>query len=158
DLARKTVFSLLALVALASVAFGTPRKRPTRTRTKPAASSSTKTGISSSSSKTGTSKTSSKARYSRYSRSYARRSSQSVPTPERYRDIQQALATKGYYKGDVNGTWGPDSVDALRRFQADQNLQVDGKIGSLSLIALGLGPKRMSAQTRPEQPAVPPSV
>jgi hypothetical protein len=30
----------------------------------------------------------------------------------------------------------------LRRFQREQNLGDDGKIGSLSLIALGLGPKR----------------
>ncbi len=33
-------------------------------------------------------------------------------------------------------------MDALKRFQHDQNLVEDGKIGSLSLIALGLGPKR----------------
>jgi hypothetical protein len=48
-------------------------------------------------------------------------------------------------------------VDALRRFQADQNLDVDGKIGSLSLIAMGLGPKRMTAQSKPEQPVVQPN-
>ena len=35
---------------------------------------------------------------------------------------------------------GADSVDALKRFQADQNLMPDGKINSFSLIALGLGP------------------
>jgi hypothetical protein len=33
-------------------------------------------------------------------------------------------------------------VDALKRFQRDQNIGDDGKLGSLSLIALGLGPKR----------------
>jgi hypothetical protein len=38
-------------------------------------------------------------------------------------------------------------VEALKRFQADQNLTPDGKLGSLSLIALGLGPKRLSAQS-----------
>jgi peptidoglycan hydrolase-like protein with peptidoglycan-binding domain len=56
--------------------------------------------------------------------------------------IQQALADKGYYTGPVNGAWGPDSVEALKKFQQDQNLAVDGKLGALSLIALGLGPKR----------------
>lgn len=70
---------------------------------------------------------------------------QAAPTPERYREIQQALADKGFYKGEVNGQWGPDSVEALKNFQQDQNLQVDGKIGSLSLIALGLGPKRQAS-------------
>ena len=68
-----------------------------------------------------------------------------APTPERYQEIQQALAARGYYKGPVNGTWGSDSVDALKRFQHDQNLTEDGKVGSLSLIALGLGPNRGTA-------------
>lgn len=74
----------------------------------------------------------------------ARRSAprQSAPTPERYREIQQALADKGFLTGEVNGVWGADSVEALKRFQAAQNLSPDGKLGALSLIALGLGPKR----------------
>ncbi len=67
------------------------------------------------------------------------------------------MADKGYFKGAVNGAWGPDSVDALRHFQADQNLDVDGKIGSLSLIAMGLGPKRVTAQAKPELPVVQPN-
>jgi peptidoglycan hydrolase-like protein with peptidoglycan-binding domain len=76
--------------------------------------------------------------------SVARRSAsrQSAPTPDRYMQIQQALADKGYYTGPVNGVWGADSVAALKKFQEDQNLTVDGKLGSLSLIALGLGPQR----------------
>ena len=77
---------------------------------------------------------------------------QLAPTKDRYQQIQQALASKGYYSGEPNGAWGPDSVDALKRFQADQNLTPDGKLGSLSLIALGLGPKRLSAQSA-AQPA-----
>jgi peptidoglycan hydrolase-like protein with peptidoglycan-binding domain len=64
------------------------------------------------------------------------------PSPERLREIQQALAAKGYFNNEPDGNWGPASVDALKRFQHDQNLIEDGKIGSLSLIALGLGPKR----------------
>src|SRR4051812_26347389 len=39
------------------------------------------------------------------------------PTPERYQEIQQALADKGYYKGPVNGEWGNESTEALKRFQ-----------------------------------------
>ncbi len=64
------------------------------------------------------------------------------PSVERYKEIQQALADKGYFKNEPDGTWGPASVDALKHFQHDQKLAEDGKIGSLSLIALGLGPKR----------------
>ncbi len=43
---------------------------------------------------------------------------QTHPTPERYKEIQQALADKGYFKGAVDGEWGSDSVDALKRFQS----------------------------------------
>ena len=62
-------------------------------------------------------------------------------------EIQQALAEKGFYEGAVDGSWDADCVEALKRFQADQNLTPDGKLGALSLIALGLGPKRDSNQT-----------
>ena len=67
---------------------------------------------------------------------------QQTPSPERYREIQQALADKGYYSGEVNGVWNADSVEALKKFQAERNLVVDGKLGALSIIALGLGPNR----------------
>jgi peptidoglycan hydrolase-like protein with peptidoglycan-binding domain len=68
------------------------------------------------------------------------------PSVDRYKEIQQALASRGYFKTEPDGTWGPASIDALKRFQRDQNLVEDGKIGSLSLIALGLGPKRESSE------------
>jgi peptidoglycan hydrolase-like protein with peptidoglycan-binding domain len=72
---------------------------------------------------------------------------QLAPTKDRYQQIQQALASKGYFSGEPNGVWGSDSTEALKRFQTDQNLTPDGKLTSLSLIALGLGPKRLSAQS-----------
>jgi hypothetical protein len=85
-----------------------------------------------------------------------RRAYQQAPTPERYAQIQQALADRGYYHGQTNGQWGPDSVQALRKYQQDHQLDGDGKITSLSLIGLGLGPKRaLTAQAAP-QPAAPP--
>jgi peptidoglycan hydrolase-like protein with peptidoglycan-binding domain len=76
-----------------------------------------------------------------------RRTNQQHPTSDRYKEIQQALADKRYFSGSVDGNWGQDSVDALKRFQHDQNLTEDGKIGSLSLIALGLGPKHDASPT-----------
>jgi peptidoglycan hydrolase-like protein with peptidoglycan-binding domain len=82
-------------------------------------------------------------------KSRTRSLAQAQPTPDRYKEIQQALADKGYYKGDVNGKWNADSVNALKRFQSEQNLSSDGKLNSLSLIALGLGPKRQSMQAQP---------
>jgi Putative peptidoglycan binding domain len=81
------------------------------------------------------------------------------PDPERYQQIQQALAERGYFKGEINGTWGDDSIEALRKFQADQNLPDDGKITALSLTGLGLGPRHdgSTAGTVPVQPPPPDS-
>jgi Putative peptidoglycan binding domain len=87
-------------------------------------------------------KTSGKHTPAKTAASSYRRSTQREPAPDRYKEIQQSLADKGYFAGPVNGTWNSDSVEALKRFQRDQNIGDDGKLGSLSLIALGLGPKR----------------
>lgn len=76
-------------------------------------------------------------------------------------EIQKALADRGYFKGEVNGQWGDDSTDALRRFQAGSNLPDDGRITALTLSGLGLGPRHdgSSASTVPLPAEVPaPSV
>jgi len=73
-----------------------------------------------------------------------RRATQQQPDQERTREIQQALIAKGY-PVDATGVWGPQSVEALKKFQEDQhinNLSGRGKLDSLTLIALGLGPRR----------------
>lgn len=80
------------------------------------------------------------------------RTGQQQPAPERYREIQQALIGRGYLAGPVTGEWGPESVEALKKFQRDQNLKGDGKLDSLSLIALGLGPKRNAIPQTRAQP------
>lgn len=90
---------------------------------------------------TGTKKSAQRSRSSR-SRRRSRPAGQQAPTPQRYAEIQQALIARGYLAPPASGVWGPESVDALKRFQRDQNLQPDGKLDSLSLIALGLGPNR----------------
>lgn len=63
------------------------------------------------------------------------------PAPERYAEIQSALAREGYFQGPANGAWGQSSTDALARFQQDHGLDPTGKIDALSLIKLKLGPK-----------------
>ena len=83
------------------------------------------------------------------------RNRQTSPTPDRYREIQGALASKGYLKPeDATGTWNQTSSDAMKKFQAEQNLDSNGKINSLSLIALGLGPHHDAAP--PPPPKAPP--
>src|SRR5450631_970660 len=70
------------------------------------------------------------------------RSAQAAPTPERYKQFQEALIAKGYLHGEATGFWDTESADAMRQFQKDQNLEPTGKpTQSLSIIALGLGPK-----------------
>lgn len=73
---------------------------------------------------------------------------QMQPTPDRYKEIQRALVDKGYFHGQIDGNWGADSADAMKRFQADQDLDADGKLSSLSIIALGLGPRREGAESK----------
>jgi hypothetical protein len=80
------------------------------------------------------------------------RAGQTAPTPDRYKEIQAALAKKGYLHGEPNGKWDDESADALRRFQKDQNLQPNGKLDSLSIIALGLGPKYDASADKPAAP------
>ena len=74
------------------------------------------------------------------------RNRQLAPTPARYKEIQGALAAKGYLKPeDAHGSWNQASVAALTKFQSEQILGSTGKINSLSLIALGLGPRHDTA-------------
>jgi len=116
------------------------------------AKSKPKSTAATNSSKTKSSKTKASRRSSKR-RQQAWRSRQLEPTPERYREIQQALSARGYLKEEPSGKWDQASVEALRRFQQDQNLEPSGKVDALSLIALGLGPKyESSAETR--SPAV----
>lgn len=90
----------------------------------------------------------------------SRPQSQRAPEPARIQEIQQALAQRGY-SCEPSGVMDSATVEALKRFQEDQNinnLTGRGKLDSLTLIALGLGPQRgnqPSAQG-PSQPPTPP--
>jgi peptidoglycan hydrolase-like protein with peptidoglycan-binding domain len=149
------VLCTVALLAARELAAQSPpatNKKPSTSKSAPAqhkpVSHKTAAGPASQSKKpTSTAKNVARRRTSKTSKSTktvaaVRRPTQQQPTADRYREIQDALASRGYFSGTADGTWGPESVDALKRFQRDQSLTEDGKIGSLSLIALGLGPKR----------------
>jgi len=69
-----------------------------------------------------------------------------APTKDRYMEIQQALYEQGYLPSQPNGVWNQESVEALKQFQADQKLAVTGRISSLTLINLGLGPNHPSSE------------
>jgi len=72
---------------------------------------------------------------------------QAIPTSERYKEIQESLISKGYMQGPANGVWDQNAMDAMKKFQQDQNLDPTGKITSRALINLGLGSKDESGTT-----------
>ena len=123
-----------------------PQKRATSTKKGAPAASTRKPGKTAATA-------SSKGKKAPAKRGVTWRNRQTSPTPDRYREIQGALAAKGFLKPeDATGTWNQSSADALKKFQTEQNLESSGKINSLSLIALGLGPKRDAAPAKPPQP------
>jgi len=75
------------------------------------------------------------------------------PSRERVRQIQEALLEAGFNPGPVDGLWGPNSADALMDFQEAHDLEPTGRINSLSLIQLGLGPKYETANTSAGSPS-----
>lgn len=137
----------------------TPKKTGTTAKksTAPAKKSTSpaKKSTASTKKKTSTAKRSSSSRSRRKTTTSSWRTRQLQPTADRYKDIQQALIDKGHLQGPATGKWGKDSIDALRRFQQEQNLEASGKIDSLSLIALGLGPKYDTAAVSAAPPPVP---
>jgi Putative peptidoglycan binding domain len=146
---RNGLFLFLIAVCAGSLALPqsatTPGPKTASTKTAASKKTSAKTAASSKkSTKTGA-KTGAKTAAAWHPR-------QATPTPERYKEIQQALVTKGYLKSEPNGVWDAQSIDALRQFQTDQKLSVTGRISSASLIALGLGP---NAALRTETPSAP---
>jgi hypothetical protein len=131
----KWVFILALLGLAASMAQASTPVKPKAHTPKPVAKGKTSVTAARASSHQG--------RYAkgRVSRRAPAPNYQARPDPERYQEIQKALADRGYFKTEPNGQWDTDSVDALKRFQADQRLDMDGKINARTLVGLGLGPK-----------------
>lgn len=53
-------------------------------------------------------------------------------------EVQSALARAGYYDGAIDGSLGPATRNALRRYQRDRRLSVTGRIDQSVIDALGL--------------------
>jgi hypothetical protein len=53
-------------------------------------------------------------------------------------DVQSQLAQLGYYSGDIDGTAGPLTSQAIARYQSDRGLAVTGAINEQLLQSLGL--------------------
>jgi peptidoglycan hydrolase-like protein with peptidoglycan-binding domain len=57
---------------------------------------------------------------------------------ETVRGVQQALKDKGLDPGPVDGVNGPATRAALKKYQAQQNLTADGRLGPKTLDSLGV--------------------
>jgi len=63
--------------------------------------------------------------------------STSRPADGTVRNAQAALNTKGY-DIRVDGQWGPNTQNAVRRFQSENGLAQSGRLDSATLTALGV--------------------
>jgi hypothetical protein len=142
----RLLFVLFALL----LAFFLPTRSDAQKKTVSSPAPQKPAGQKAAGTKTATAKSVSKSGAKKSSKTTQARSrrpaTQQQPEEQRVREIQQALTEKGY-PVETNGVWGQSSVDALKKFQEDQNinnLTGRGKLDSLTLIALGLGPQRDS--------------
>jgi len=51
---------------------------------------------------------------------------------------QEQLAGQGYYRGEIDGVFGPETRRAIMRYQSDHGLRVTGRLNVDTLGALGL--------------------
>lgn len=52
--------------------------------------------------------------------------------------LQAELISRGWLRGKADGSFGPKTEEAVRRFQSANRLQPDGIAGTITLLALGL--------------------
>jgi peptidoglycan hydrolase-like protein with peptidoglycan-binding domain len=136
---RYTTLSMVALL-LGSVVAGygarLPKSGSGDSNSTPAAKVATKKAAASSSSGAHSSRTSASKRRAAHA---AVAHAQTAPAPSRISEIQSALAREGAYDGTPNGRWDSDTVDAMKHFQTEHDLNPTGKIDALTLQKLGLG-------------------
>jgi His-Xaa-Ser repeat protein HxsA len=53
-------------------------------------------------------------------------------------DVQRALKRRGYYRGGLDGDIGPASRAAIRAYQSEHGLAINGRIDSALLRSLGI--------------------
>lgn len=59
-------------------------------------------------------------------------------TTSQNRQVQQKLKNWGYYKGSVDGIYGPKTKEAVKYFQRKNGLAVDGIVGKKTAAAMGI--------------------
>lgn len=64
--------------------------------------------------------------------------SEEAGTTAMLRDVQAALAREGYYQGQIDGTLGAQTREAIENYQKDNHLSPTGKVTRAMLNRLGL--------------------
>ncbi len=57
-------------------------------------------------------------------------------SPGMVRHVQSVLQAQGYYKGSLDGLWGPETQGALRTYQQAHGLMPSGELTSPTLASL----------------------
>jgi FtsZ-interacting cell division protein ZipA len=63
------------------------------------------------------------------------------------RAIQTALDESGFKVGRIDGLWGPETDDAVRKFQQSKQIQANGQLDQQTLSALGLNSAQIAQQS-----------
>jgi Putative peptidoglycan binding domain len=64
--------------------------------------------------------------------------------------VQTKLTDDGYYHGQIDGVLGSGSLEAIRQFQSDHGLAVNGKVDPKLLDALGITYNQQVSQLNPD--------
>ncbi len=62
----------------------------------------------------------------------------STQDPNTVKQVQQALSSRGYDPGTMDGKWSSKTESALKDFQTSQGLQANGQLDQLTLASLGV--------------------
>ncbi len=81
--------------------------------------------------------------------SSAKASKQSTKTAL-VRTAQTKLKSMGYYEGAVDGVKGPETDQAVRKYQQAQQLKVNGKLNKRTLASLGIDKEAIEDSSRAE--------
>ncbi len=54
------------------------------------------------------------------------------------REVQEALESRGYTVGEIDGRWGPKTSGALKDFQSNQGIESTGRMNTETFNALGV--------------------
>jgi uncharacterized protein (TIGR02594 family) len=63
------------------------------------------------------------------------------------KEIQQMLKNKGFDPGEIDGIWGRKTIAAVKQFQMQQGLEVDGIVGPNTTAALFAGTSSVPSAT-----------